>query len=449
MAGDNDSSDSNGASRVNPSGQGNNNAPQETSAGNTRPATNPQSETSQDTERVGTERRNNQGNSAQIENQGNEHRTRNDYSPGRQRRKSPESLVDILTSDWGLTIRLVLAAGAVGLFYYIAAGLLSIFFVSSLDDGSAFLAGVGLTVGLMYVFYRQGLHKQTTGENISEYPVDANPQLHSKIDELAANMGISRPFLMRRQMGMPNAYAVGRAGNGYIVLSDWLIDSLSQDELEAVVAHEMAHLKHRGSIIQALSATALTIIQYAVMLVVGIYGFALALLRYSNYRMRDKVQLAFRSLQHGYTGAAIAAVGSLVASVMLIFTRALSRYREYLADRRAASTIGGHQPMASALQTIESEVKRADTDIEDSDVPLSLCIHGRKDSIIGKLLADHPPVEKRINRLNRAFNPPRTPTPDHQNPPSGENQNRRQPSEQSHGDNTGQNHERSTQTQDQ
>jgi heat shock protein HtpX len=90
-------------------------------------------------------------------------------------------------------------------------------------------------------------------------------------------------------------------------------------------------------------------------------------------------------------------VGQITQLLVMVFVFAISRYREYVADRDAADEIGGGEPLASALEKISSGSERAGDSKIDSEVS-ALCIFGDGTGL-ARLFASHPPVEKRIERL--------------------------------------------------
>lgn len=313
-----------------------------------------------------------------------------------------ESLKQILSDEWGLTVRLVTVTIAVGVFYFIAAMILSWPFSEETSGLTGIILGVALSFLLALILYRRDLKTLINNESVYEYSVNENPQLHNKVDKWSGWLGISRPTLMRKETDVVNAYAAGRAGNGYVIVSDQLIKTLSQDELEAVVAHELSHIKHRGSILAVLMTTSRTVIRCATMLLIGLLVVPILMLQGESGRPMRNIQRYKNSLKHGYTGAVVKKTASIASGFVLIFERAFSRHREFLADRRAASIIGSQRPMVGALKSVEESRDHRDR-IKESGVPLSICIHGRVQSSLGSLFKTHPSIEKRIERLQRGF----------------------------------------------
>ena len=186
-------------------------------------------------------------------------------------------------------------------------------------------------------------------------------------------MGIDKPRLMIASMGVPNAFAVGRKGAGTVVVSQELLRTLDDAEVEGVLAHELAHIRNRDVVMMVLGQGVASIVaivaQWAVLLTGDndIADFFLAFV-----------------------------VGQLTQMLVMLFVFAISRYREYVADGDAADAIGGGEPLARALEKISSANERRD-DAVDQQVN-ALCIFGEGRGI-GALLSTHPPVEKRIRKL--------------------------------------------------
>jgi len=175
-------------------------------------------------------------------------------------------------------------------------------------------------------------------------------------------------------MGVPNAFAVGRKGAGTVVVSEELMQLLDKDELDGVLAHELAHIANRDVVMMVLGqgiASIVAIVAQYVVLLTGdndIADFILAIV-----------------------------VGQIVQMLVMVFVLAISRYREYVADADARRTIGSGDPLARALEKISQGNQRARDSAVDEQVN-ALCIFGQ-DMGIAKLFSTHPPTEKRIERL--------------------------------------------------
>ena len=199
-------------------------------------------------------------------------------------------------------------------------------------------------------------------------------EIHERVESLASDMGIEKPRLMLASMGVPNAFAVGRKGAGTVVVSEELLQRLEMDEVEGVLAHELAHISNRDVVMMVLGQGVASIVAIAAQWAVLLTGdndladFFLAIV-----------------------------VGQITQMLVMVFVLAISRYREYVADSDAASAIGGGEPLARGLEKISRANESARESAVDEKVN-ALCIFGEERGL-ARLFATHPPVEKRIERL--------------------------------------------------
>ncbi|MFB6156117.1 MAG: M48 family metallopeptidase [Haloferacaceae archaeon] len=233
------------------------------------------------------------------------------------------------------------------------------------------LLGSVAFVGVQYKIGKWAALRSVGATDLSE---SRAPEIHRRVESLSADMGIDKPRLMVASMGVPNAFAVGRKGAGTVVVSEELLGLLDVDEVEGVLAHELAHVKNRDVVMMVLGQGVASIVaivaQWAVLLTGDndIADFFLAMI-----------------------------VGQITQMVVMVFVFAISRYREYVADSDAAAEIGSGEPLARALEKISDGVGRSDDSEIDAKVN-ALCIFGDGGGL-ARLFASHPPVEKRIERL--------------------------------------------------
>nr|WP_123074306.1 M48 family metalloprotease [Halarchaeum sp. CBA1220] len=222
--------------------------------------------------------------------------------------------------------------------------------------------------------------------------------VHRRVERLSDDMGIEKPTLKVAQMGVPNAFAVGRKGAGIVVVSQELADILEDDELEGVLAHELAHIKNRDVVTM--------VVGQGIASIVGIVAQYVVLFTGDN----DLADFFLAIV-----------VGNVVQFFVMIFVLAISRYREYVADADAKEYIGSGEPLARALEKIQRGNQQPSASGSRSRSPSrgrgrgsgrsqnqggvndqvgALCIFDDDErSLVTKLVATHPPVEKRIQRL--------------------------------------------------
>lgn len=181
---------------------------------------------------------------------------------------------------------------------------------------------------------------------ISPYIVDAlyrtralsaseEPKLHEIVDNLSKKSNIKKPRLMLAQIPIPNAFAYGSPIAGTrIAVTSGLLKTLDQGEVEAVVGHELGHLKHRD--VQTM--------MFVSMLPAVAYYIGYSLMLSSMYRNQ-------KSENSG--GAAIGIVFMVFSWILNMFILYLSRLREYYADRHSASVVdGGSSKLSTGLAKI-------------------------------------------------------------------------------------------------
>lgn len=234
------------------------------------------------------------------------------------------------------------------------------------------LIGVGtvLFVGFQYVVGKKVALWSVGAEDM---PEDRYRGVHESVERLCDEMDLEKPRLMVAEMGVPNAFAVGRRGAGVVVVSTELMQVLNGDELEAVLAHELAHIDNRDVVTMVLGQSIASMLGIAVQ-------FAIL---FTNDRGIGNFLLAY-------------VAGIVVQMVAMVFVLAISRYREYVADADAARHVGG-DAMARALRTIATASERTDSDVSDN--VSALCIFGGERSALEKVFATHPPIEKRIESV--------------------------------------------------
>lgn len=167
-----------------------------------------------------------------------------------------------------------------------------------------------------------------------EIPENENPKLHEIVEDLSRKSKIKKPKLMLAQIPIPNAFAYGSPIAGkYVAVTNGLLKTLDYGEVEAVIGHELGHLKHRDVQVMmfvSLLPALLTYIGYSLMLS-------------SMYRRRDE----------GGSSALLGIVFILFSWILNMFILYLSRLREYYADRHSAAIVdNGSQKLSIGLAKI-------------------------------------------------------------------------------------------------
>ena len=207
------------------------------------------------------------------------------------------------------------------------------------------------------------------------------PQLHAMIERLCVQADLPKPKVAVAQTRMPNAFALGRSPKSATVCATTgIMELLSPAELEGVMAHELTHVQNRDVLVMTLAGFFATIAAYIVQ-----FGF------FFGGSSDDDDNPSFMVLF---------LVSLAVYVVSFFLMQALSRYREFAADRGAALITGRPSALASALVKISGGMQR----IPQQDLRTSGELQAFFISPIGKiggLFSTHPPMEKRIAALQR------------------------------------------------
>lgn len=199
-----------------------------------------------------------------------------------------------------------------------------------------------------------------------ELPLGEAPGLHSAVERLAAVAGVAKPKLYLIDDGLPRALAAGRGpGGSALAVSAGLLSAASPAELEAVLAHELAHVRHRDVVVQT-----------------SVVVLAATLLEFSRIG--------------GWFSRALLFVLGPVASAFVHLM--LSPKREFLADRAAAAICDTPHPMADALVRLDQASELVSFAGSPATEPL-YTINPFMETGLAALFVTHPPVGERVHRL--------------------------------------------------
>ncbi|WP_128478602.1 M48 family metallopeptidase [Halorussus pelagicus] len=275
---------------------------------------------------------------------------------------------------------------------YLGYRLLAAVWLARADLLAVVLWTTGLTVALGYLSYRFGTGQLLSRVGAADLSRRRAPEVHARLDRLAEEMNAGRPRLLVGRIGAPNAMALGGVRDGAVVLDRSVLFLLSADELEALLAHELAHLESKDSLVQTLAYSTGQSLVWVV--VAAALPFVL---------VGSGLHRAFDWLRGRPPADALAPVASLrrrVGQVVMVGFVALtlvmlahSRRREYAADDRAAAVTGNPLALARALRKIEraTEPRWA--------MSSSLYVRGDEDGALTRLLSTHPEMDERIDRL--------------------------------------------------
>jgi heat shock protein HtpX len=246
----------------------------------------------------------------------------------------------------------------------------------------AFIAG-GLALFQLFGSDKLALHAMGARQVT---PQEA-PELHAMIERLCVQADLPKPKVAVADTRMPNAFALGRSPKSATVCATTgIMELLSPAELEGVMAHELTHVANRDVLVMTLAGFFATIAAYIVQ-----FGFFFG--GGGGYGDDDD--------NPSFIVLFLVSIAVYIISFFLM--QALSRYREFAADRGSALITGRPSALASALMKISSGMERIpQKDLRASSELSAFYIFppGVKGSISG-LFATHPPMEKRIEALQR------------------------------------------------
>ena len=285
--------------------------------------------------------------------------------------------------DAGLSLRMVLTGALLGLLYVVFAVVL--FNVLNVGLVPMLVIVIGLAVFQYYTSDKLAL--AASGAKIVS--PDEAPQLHATVERLCALAGLPKPRVAIVDSPVPNAFATGRNPNhAAVAVTRGLLDRLDPPEIEAVLAHELSHIANRDVLIMTLAS-------FFAMLAAILTRFGLYAGMFSGGNSRD-------SNNNQIPVWLIVLIVSVVTyAVSYVLIRALSRYREYAADRGSALMTGAPENLMSALQKITSQMvlipQRDLREVEGMNAFFIIPASVKRMS--GELFADHPPLEKRLAAL--------------------------------------------------
>lgn len=210
-------------------------------------------------------------------------------------------------------------------------------------------------------------------------PADA-PELYEMVDRLRQRAGLPMPTVAIAPHEQPNAFATGRnPENAVVCVTEGIMRLISRDELEGVIAHELAHIKNRDMLLQTLAATMAGAISNIAHL-----GFFLG--------GRDDED------SNPLVGIGMMVLAPIAA---MLIQFAISRQREFKADAVGAEICGRPKSLANALLKLDAGAKRIPMNVSPAAAPLAQVnpLQAFGGGGIGRMFSTHPPTAERVARL--------------------------------------------------
>ena len=246
---------------------------------------------------------------------------------------------------------------------------------------------IGLLLGLTFVGFSYWNSDKLAIRAARAVPVSEEemPQYYAVVRELTTTMGLPMPTLYVTPDRQPNAFATGRSpDHAAVAVTQGILETLDWDELRGVLAHEMSHVGNRDILIGSVAAA----------VALGI-TFIASMLRFAAIfggGRDDRGGSPFELL-------ALAILAPLAAGLLQM---ALSRSREFEADRTGARLIGDGEPLARALLKLEAGAKQIPMQIDPAHAQAFIVnpLTGKQVQF-ANLFRTHPPIEERVSRLRQ------------------------------------------------
>jgi heat shock protein HtpX len=282
--------------------------------------------------------------------------------------------------DAGLTARMIISFAVLTVLYIV--------FLSVLAYAGVGAIAIAVIAGILILaqwYFSDKIVLWSTGAKIVSR--EQFPELHDLVERIVARNNLSKPRIAVINTKMPNAFATGKTPKSSIVaVTVGLMDQLDPEELEGVIAHELAHIKNRDVLVLTLASLFSMIAWYLMRF--GMYGAM-----FGGHGRRDNQGGAAMLL------ILVIAIVTWIASFLII--RAISRYREYVADRDGALITGKPSKLASALLKISGTMKRIPTrDLREVEgMNAFFIIPAISGDALTNLFSTHPPVAQRVKKL--------------------------------------------------
>jgi heat shock protein HtpX len=264
--------------------------------------------------------------------------------------------------------------------FVLLSGLLALFLAGGQLIGGAQGLLIGGSLGVIMAFGSFWFSDTMVlrGYHARVVTAEEAPALVALVDELRQAAGLPMPRVAVMPSAQPNAFATGRSPSRAVVaVTEGMLKTLPRDELAGVIAHELAHIKNRDMLTSTVAA--------GIASVIGYLPYALLF-----FGRRDDDE-----------GGGLMAIGFAILApfIAMILQLAISRQREFAADRTGAEILGRARPLAQALTRIDAMARQIPMDVAPALAPLAQVnpLAGRGG--LSKLFNTHPPTAERVAAL--------------------------------------------------
>ena len=285
--------------------------------------------------------------------------------------------------DTGLQARMLLTMFLLGLVYAVLVGVLI-----AVGAGAAFIVVIAVVLLVMQLFTSDKIALATLGAK--EVTPEEQPELHGIVERLCVQADLPKPRVCVMDTSMPNAFAMGRSQKkATVCATSGILRVLDSAELEGVIGHELTHVINRDVMVMTLAsffATLASMIAQFALFFGGGFGGGYG----RNNEEEEGVLL-------------VLLVSVVVYAISFLLLRALSRYREFAADRGSAVLTGRPSALASALVKISGTMERIPSqDLRKAEgMSAFFIVPARTKKSLMNIFSDHPTLEKRLDALSR------------------------------------------------
>jgi heat shock protein HtpX len=279
--------------------------------------------------------------------------------------------------DTGLQARMLLTIFLLGLIYVVFVGVLF-----AAGAGAGIIVTIAVVLLLLQLFASDKIALATMG--VKEVSPGEEPELHGIVERLCVQADLPKPKVCVMETSMPNAFAMGRSRKSTVVCATrGILELLSPAELEGVMAHELTHVINRDVMVMTLAS-------FFASLAALILQFSFFFGGGGNSEEEEDLFL-------------VVIASMVVYAISFVLLRALSRYREFAADRGGAVLTGRPSALASALIKISGTIERVPSqDLRSAEAMSAFfIIPARAKKSLMNIFADHPPLEQRLAALER------------------------------------------------
>ena len=248
-------------------------------------------------------------------------------------------------------------------------------------DGLAIAFAIALIINVgTYWFSDKIVLRMYGGKQVSK---KEEPELHGIVEDICKKADLPKPKIYLLPIETPNAFATGRSPEkAAVACTQGILKILNKEELKGVIAHELAHIKNRDTLIATIAATIAGVISYLAFMA----RFA-AIFGGGRNRNGSTFELLFLAI--------------LTPIIAVIIQLAISRSREYLADERGAGFLQNAKGLASALQKLHLSARHNPFQFGNKATASLFIVNPFSARGLVGLFSTHPPMEERVKRLQR------------------------------------------------